>query len=196
MQSFSHAEDGGKGLDMALLQAYDLIISDIEMPSMDGFALCRKLKGNPNTISVPVILVSSNDTEQYIDKGFRVGADSYIIKADLKNKLLDTTLEVLEKSKFHNNNHILVVDDSLTIRSIVKDAFEKSGFKVTTAESGKDAIKKIQANPPDLILSDIDMPEMNGIDLCHKVRVDMELNEIPFVIMSANDNRATMRKIT
>lgn len=193
--SISHAEDGRRGLDMALLRPYDLIISDIEMPNMDGFALCSKLKGNPNTISIPVILVSSNDTERYIDKGFRVGADSYIIKTDLKNRLLDTTLEVLEKSKFHNNNHIIVVDDSSTIRSIVKDAFEKSGFNVTTAENGKDALKKIKANPPDLILSDIDMPEMNGIDLCNNVRMDSELKAIPFVIMSANDNRATMRQL-
>ncbi len=193
--SFSHAEDGQKGLDMALLHSYDLIISDIEMPNLDGFALCSKLKGNPNTISIPVILVSSNDTEKYIDKGFRVGADSYIIKTDIKTRLLETALEVLEKAKFHNNNNILVVDDSSTIRSIVKDAFEKSGFNVTTAENGKDALKKIQANPPDLILSDIDMPEMNGIDLCNKVRIDMDLKAIPFVIMSANDNRATMRQL-
>ena len=193
--SFAHAEDGRKGLDMALLQSYDLIISDIEMPNMDGFTLCSKLKGNPNTISVPLLLVSSNDTEQYIDKGFRVGADSYIIKTDLKNRLLDTTLEVLEKSKFHNNNHILVVDDSSTIRSIVKDALEKAGFNVTVAENGMDAYKKIRSNPPDLILSDIDMPEMNGIDLCNKVRVDSEFKAIPFVIMSANDNRSTMRQL-
>jgi len=193
--SFSHAEDGGKGLDMALLQSYDLIISDIEMPNMDGFTLCSKLKGNPNTISIPLILISSNDTEQYIDKGFRVGADSYIIKTDLKTKLLDTTLEVLEKSKFHNDNHIIVIDDSSTIRSIVKDGFEKAGFNVTTAVDGKDALKKIQSDPPDLILSDIDMPEMNGIELCNKVRMDSELKAIPFVIMSANDNRATMRQL-
>ena len=193
--SFSHAEDGRKGLDMALLQSYDLIISDIEMPSMDGFSLCSKLKTNPNTISIPLILVSSNDTEQYIDKGFKVGADSYIIKTDLKTKLLDTTLEVLKKSRFHNNNHILVVDDSSTIRSVVKDAFEKSGFNVTTAVNGKDALKKIWTNPPDLILSDIDMPEMNGIELCNRVRVNPELKAIPFVIMSANDNRATMRQL-
>ncbi|MBN2420239.1 MAG: response regulator [Deltaproteobacteria bacterium] len=193
--SFSHAEDGSKGLDMALLQSYDLIISDIEMPNMDGFALCTKLKGNPNTISVPLILVSSNDTEQYIDKGFKVGADSYIIKTDLKTKLLDTTLEVLEKSRFHNNNHILVVDDSSTIRSVVKDAFEKSGFNVTTAVNGKDALKKIWEDLPDLILSDIDMPEMNGIELCNRVRTNQELRAIPFVIMSSNDNRATMRQL-
>ncbi len=193
--SFSHAEDGSKGLDMALLKSYDLIISDIEMPNMDGFALCSKLKANPNTISIPLILISSNDTEQYIDKGFRVGADSYIIKTDLKTKLLDTTLEVLEKSKFHNNNHILVVDDSSTIRSIVKDAFEKAGFNVTTAVNGKDALEMIGLNPPDLILSDIDMPEMSGIELCNRVRTDPELKAIPFVIMSANDNRATMRQL-
>ena len=193
--SFSYAEDGRKGLDMALLDAYDLIISDIEMPNMDGFTLCNKLKGNPNTISIPLILVSSNDTTQYIDKGFSAGADSYIVKSDLKSRLFDTTLEVLEKSKFHNNNHIIVVDDSLTIRTIVKDALEKSGFNVTTAENGKDALEKIQANPPDLILSDIDMPEMSGIELCNNVRIDPKLKAIPFVIMSVNDNRATMRQL-
>ena len=192
---FSHAEDGRMGLDKALLGKYDLVVSDVEMPFMDGFTLCRKLKTNPNTISVPVILISSNETDQYIDKGFRVGADSYIVKSELKTKLLDTALEVLEKVKFHKKHRILVVDDSSTIRSIVKDAFEKSGFNVMVAENGMDAFKQIQSNPPDLILSDIDMPEMSGIELCNKVREDPSHEAIPFVIMSANDNRATMRKL-
>ena len=156
---------------MALLDTYNLIISDVEMPLMDGFTLCKKLKSNPNTIRVPVILVSSNDTEDYIDKGFRAGADSYIPKTKLKSKLQDTVLDVLEKSKFHSNHRILVVDDSSTIRAIVKDAFEKAGFIVETAVNGKEALQLIQLNPPDLILSDIDMPEMNGIELCKRVRI-------------------------
>lgn len=191
----SKAEDGQKGLDMALLQPFDLIISDVEMPQMDGFTLCSKIKGNPNTISIPVILLSSNDTDQYIDKGFRVGADSYISKTDLKDKLLETVQGVLEKSKFHKEHLILVVDDSITIRSVVKKAFNKAGFEVETAEDGKIALKKIKENPPDLILSDIDMPEMNGIELCKKIKIDPDLSAIPFVIMSANDDRSIMRRM-
>lgn len=191
----ARAEDGQKGLDMALLQHYDLIISDVEMPIMDGFNLCKKVKGNPYTMGIPFILLSSIDTENYVDRGFRAGADLYISKTNLKRSLVKTVLKVLEKSKFHKERLILVVDDSITIRSVVEDAFQKAGFMVVTAENGEVALSKIKEKAPDLILSDIDMPEMDGMELCKRIKEDPVLSAIPFVIMSSNEDRSIMRRI-
>lgn len=189
------AEDGQHGLDLALLQHFDLIISDVEMPRMDGVTLCRKLKENPNTRSTPIILLSSWDSEPDIDKGFRAGADAYVSKSDANTQLEDTIRKVLKKARFHQGHRILVVDDSKIIRSLVRGELEKVGFHVVTAENGKQALIHIKSSPPDLILSDIDMPEMDGIKLCKAVHDDPELSAIPFVIMSANDDRSIMRRI-
>lgn len=191
----TQAEDGRHGLDLALIESFDLIVSDIEMPHMNGFTLCEKIKQNPNTKGIPVILLSSIETDQYIDKGFHVGADSYVPKSEAKDELQDTVRKVLKKSKFHKDHLILIVDDSNTIRTIVKDAFEKAGFNVITAKDGRKALYKLKSHTPDLILSDIDMPEMDGITLCKKVHNDPDLSTIPFVIMSSNNDRSIMRRM-
>ncbi|MEG0842962.1 MAG: response regulator transcription factor [Romboutsia sp.] len=64
---------------------------------------------------------------------------------------------------------ILVIDDEVSIVSLLKDFFELEGFLVYTASNGNDALKKININP-DIILLDINMPEMDGIEVCTKIR--------------------------
>lgn len=191
----TQAEDGQQGLQAALSGSFDLIISDVEMPNLDGFGLCELLKDNPKTKGIPVIILSSLYSDNDIDRGFKVGAAAYVSKSDAQSQLARTIEKVLEKSRFHHTRTILVVEDSATIRSLVKKGLEEAGFQVITAENGKEAMKRLQGYRPDLILSDIEMPEMNGIDLCRKVHDDPDLAAIPFVIMSTNSDRATMRRI-
>jgi putative two-component system response regulator len=189
------AEHGRQGLDIALSKAFDLVISDVEMPQMDGFALCEALKSRPNTRGVPVILLSSLDGDADVEKGFRAGAAAYVSKSDAREQLHETIQRVLEEFSFHRTRRILVVDDSLTIRTLVKKALEEAGFQVLTAEDGRGAVNLVRAQPPDLILSDIDMPGMDGVELCKTLHADPELAAIPFVIMSANSGRAIMRRM-
>jgi response regulator RpfG family c-di-GMP phosphodiesterase len=191
----TQAEDGQQGVETALANHFDLIISDVEMPHLDGFGLCAKLKDAPSTRGVPVIMLSSLDTDRDIDRGFKAGAAAYISKSQVQTQLIETIESVLEKSQFHHNRLVLVVDDSHTIRRLVAQALEEAGFTVITAENGRQALKRIDEQRPDLIISDIDMPEMNGIDLCKTLRADPALAVIPFVIMSANSDRSTMRRL-
>ena len=191
----TEAEDGEQGLRTALSRDFDLIISDVEMPHMDGFTFCRKLKDNQKTRGVPVILLSSLDSDSDIEKGFRAGAAAYVSKSEAKTQLKETIRRILEKFDFHRRRLVLVVDDSMTIRTLVKNGLEKAGFQVLTAENVRQALMQIKSCPPDLILSDIDMPVMNGVDLCKSVHADPELSAVPFVIMSANSDRAIMRRL-
>lgn len=94
----SQAEDGQQGMRAAFSGGVDLIISDVEMPQLGGFGLWERLKANPDTRAVPVVILSSQDTDRDIERGFRVGAAAYIPKPEAQNQLIETIERVFEKS--------------------------------------------------------------------------------------------------
>jgi len=191
----TQAEDGQQGVEMALADRFDLIISDVEMPRLNGFGLCEKLKDLPGTRGIPVIMLSSLETDRDIDRGFKAGAAAYVSKSQAQRELIETIERVLEKYKFHHNRLVLVVDDSQTVRRFVTQALEEAGVKVVAAENGRQALRCIAAQRPDLIISDLEMPEMNGVDFCKALHADPDLSVIPMVIMSANSDRSMMRRL-
>jgi putative two-component system response regulator len=189
------AEDGEQAFQMALKVEFDLIITDVEMPNLDGFSLCQRVKDHPFTRRTPVIILSSLESDREIERGFRVGAAAYVSKSEAQTLLIETIERVLEKSRFHRSRLILIVDDSENIRQILSQALAGVGFQVLTAENGKQALSSIRELQPDLIISDIGMPEMNGVELFKKIRSDSLLSSIPFVLMSSNGDRAMMRRL-
>ncbi|MEK7560484.1 MAG: response regulator [Patescibacteria group bacterium] len=80
---------------------------------------------------------------------------------------------------------MLVVDDKEEGVLLLRTIFEHQNYDVMTASNGEEAWKKIQKELPDIIISDILMPEMDGFTLCHKVKQDEELRFIPFIILTA-----------
>ncbi|TAK62274.1 MAG: response regulator [Bacteroidetes bacterium] len=86
------------------------------------------------------------------------------------------------------NKTILLVDDERPWLDIMSHVLKEKSFKVMTAESGTEALKKLQARKPDLILSDVRMPEMNGFDLYQHVRSEPKNKGIPYVFMSSIDD--------
>jgi CheY-like chemotaxis protein len=82
--------------------------------------------------------------------------------------------------------HVLVVDDDLAILESLRDLLEDTGYAVSTAASGEDALTRLHdADPPEVILIDLMMPGMDGWELTARVRADPALRDIPIVIMSA-----------
>lgn len=82
---------------------------------------------------------------------------------------------------------ILIVDDEQDVRIFLKYNLEKSGYDVLTATDGKDALKQIQSNEPDLIISDIMMPELNGLSMM-KVMQQQDINHIPIIFLTASSD--------
>ena len=189
----AQAEDGQQGLEIALSEKFDLIISDIEMPRLNGYGLCEKLKNDSRTRDIPVIILSSLDSESDIDRGFEIGAAAYLTKSKALSLLHETIERVLSKATFHRERLVLIVDDSPTIRKLVENGLRESGFRVMIAENGKQAMDIINIQRPDLILSDINMPEMNGVEFCKAVHGNPDWAAIPFITMSTNSDRGVMR---
>jgi two-component system sensor histidine kinase and response regulator WspE len=80
--------------------------------------------------------------------------------------------------------HILVVDDSHTVREMERRLLVRAGYQVTTAQNGQEAWNLLRLNDYDLLISDIDMPQMNGIELVTKVRGNARLGRMPVIILS------------
>lgn len=83
---------------------------------------------------------------------------------------------------------ILLIDDENVWLEAMEHALKSESYNIVTADSGRIALSKLSKVKPDLILSDVRMPDMNGYDFFEKVKANPKLNKVPFVFMSALDD--------
>ncbi len=80
---------------------------------------------------------------------------------------------------------ILIVEDNIVILTMQKQIFEMEGYDIVTAQEGMDALKKIHQESPDIVLLDVNIPGMNGFELCRQIKEDPNLKHIIVVMISA-----------
>jgi CheY-like chemotaxis protein len=84
---------------------------------------------------------------------------------------------------------ILVVDDYVVTRRVIQHLLEHHGYEVFSAASGPEALEMLEANSVDLMICDIAMPEMTGIDLLHRLRADARFEKLPVIMLTASGHR-------
>lgn len=112
--------------------------------------------------------------------------------ADLVKSSVRPMARVLETSAQQareQQRSILVAEDSITSRSLLKSILESAGYSVTTAVDGIDAYTTLRMSEFDLVVSDVDMPRMNGFDLTAKIRTDKQWSELPVVLVTSLSSR-------
>lgn len=113
--------------------------------------------------------------------------------SDLMKSAIRTEIPISISKETENEtatqSKILVIDDSITSRSLIKNIVESAGYLVETAVDGVDAFMKVQLGEFDLIVSDVDMPRMNGFELTTQIRKDKKLSELPIVLVTALESR-------
>ena len=88
------------------------------------------------------------------------------------------------------SKRIMTVDDSPSVRQMVSFTLKQSGYEVVEAADGLDALKKLNLGPVDMILTDLNMPNMNGIDLIRKVRANPAYKFIPIIMLTTESQQA------
>ena len=184
------AWNGQEALDIFEHHDIDLLITDLEMPLMDGFSLCRSVKWCEREMILPVLICSSLDSDQEVRKGFEAGANDYIVKPIVVSELLSRVKRLLPSDEPKRPERILVTDDSGIVRRMIVQAFEAQGLQVDEAENGCEAFEKVQEGHYDLVTVDYEMPVMDGYDFCMKVRTDNELADLPIIMVSSRESQA------
>lgn len=92
-----------------------------------------------------------------------------------------------------NNHRILVVDDLMDNLFLLQTLLETEGYQVETADNGKQALSKVWESPPDLILLDVMMPDMNGYEVTRQIRQNNALPFIPILLVTAHEDSNAIR---
>lgn len=173
------AVNGEEALRLASTHLPFLITLDIIMPGMDGWEVLQRLKEDSATASIPVIIVSISHEQEV---GMALGASAYIIKPVDKSTLLEEIKRVV-----YTPNLVVVVDDSSEEREYLKGIIEEEQCEVIEAKNGLECLQVLKSITPDLIISDLLMPGMNGFELLDKLRVENATNNIPVIILTGKD---------
>ena len=188
------AHDGADGINQAVHQLPDLIITDVLLPKLNGFQVVEQLKTNPGTSSIPIIMMSAvYVTDEDMARGFELGAETYVAKADLalrkpfqEEALLEATAALLKVGTGDEEVspvRILVVDDDPESVRLVTKRLKPEGYILDVASDGKEALEKALSMPFNLILLDIKLPEIDGLTVLSKVKESRP--DVSVVMMTA-----------
>lgn len=194
------ATNGEKALAMAArVPQPNLILLDIKMPGMDGYEVLRQLKADPATADIPVIFVTAMSEPSDESLGLKLGAADYITKPinpDLLKNRVRAQLRLhsyLDKYSLGNStedllrladSNILVIEDNAENAHDLVSALSND-YRVTVANTGLKAIELVSGStPPDLILLDIQMPDMDGYEVCRLIKATEAGYRIPIFFVS------------
>ncbi len=168
------AEDGFTAIEKSKKNAFDLIFMDIQMPGINGVQTFRELKKINSRAAV--VMMTAYAVEDLIEEAISEGAYAVVYKPFDIEKIIGIIEQTMQKSI------ILVVDDSFEERQTLKDSLEINGHYVATASSGYDAIELTKKGDVNVILLDVKMPGIDGIQTfeeVHKIRPD-----VPVILMT------------
>ncbi|MEG4494371.1 response regulator [Microcoleus sp. D3_18_C4] len=186
-----HVEVAGGGeqaLRLAKQLRPDAITLDVIMPGMDGWAVLSALKADPDLAEIPVILLSFVGNKSL---GFALGASDYLTKP-VDGKRLAALLNKYRRDQdgVASNNltcQILIVEDDVATRELLRRILETQGWAVTEADSGRAALDRLKVARPHLILLDLMLPEMDGFELIGEIRKSHSGDPIPIVVITGKD---------
>jgi len=192
------AEDGAACLELLKKQVPDVLVLDLMMPEPDGFAVLERIRGNPDTRDLPVIVVTAKDlTEEDRNKLSgnvfsvleKTDAKSTTLLSEIKRILVD--LENLPKYPGVKQPtvlpRILIVDDNEAVIIQVKAVLESAGYVADVARGGQEAFDYVSHTIPDGIILDLMMPEIDGFAVLEKIRGTKATVKIPILILTAKD---------
>jgi len=183
----------------------DLITLDIDMPKMDGFDACRKILSDYHQKEPihqgkkrkHIVFVTANDTVENRRKGFESGAADFIAKPFSNQDLRDTIRRILSPDERFTGMTALVVDDSHLARNIIVENISREGLSTIEADNGRKAFDIVSENKEaiDIIITDLVMPEMDGIALCRDIRKVLHLDQIPIIFLTSMADQQQLLKV-
>jgi len=165
------ADNGQKAIEALEKEKFDLLLLDLHMPIMGGYETTKEIRNSTKEYSkIPIVALTAAALKGEKEKCIQIGMDDYITKPFVVEKLLKVLSKFLKPKAKTKQLKILLVEDNKVNQILTKKILEKLYFKVYIANNGEEATKMACEEKYDLILMDLHMPIMNGIDATKNIR--------------------------
>jgi PAS domain S-box-containing protein len=175
------AATGEAGLELAREIKPDVITLDVMMPQMDGWAVLQRLKADPALCHIPVVMVTIVDDKNL---GYTLGATEYLTKPIEREKLS----AILQRYRRPGGScPVLLIEDDAATREMMKQMLAREGWAVVEASNGREGLERVRQSPPNAILLDLMMPEMDGFEFLLELHRHGEWRGIPVIVVTAKE---------
>lgn len=191
-------ETGASCLTALGAELPDLILMGAELPDTNCVELANQIKSHPESILIPIIVLSSTRSMEVRRNCFQAGITDFILKNCTQNFLIERIKLILQrKETMQFNQHlagqrfnVLIAEDSVALLKLYGHMFEQMGCDPILCEDGEQAWAVLQKrNDIDLVLTDIEMPKMDGIELNHLIRSRSDFDQMPVIVVTRFDQQ-------
>jgi CheY-like chemotaxis protein len=187
------ARDGEQCLRLIEEEIPDLLVLDLLMPRMDGFAVIRELRSTPKYAGLDILVLTTviedaSRRRYELETGLEMDVQGYLEKPVPPAELLRHVKRILEQP------YILVVDDDPDILEGITAVLETLPYRLQTARDGRQCLELMNKNLPDLLILDLLMPRMDGFAVIRKLRNDPRYSELPIMILTTVIEDASRRR--
>ena len=212
LQAFGHevhaAKEGAEGIELAGQRQPELILLDIHMPRMDGYEVARRLRDDPVCCQIPIVAVTAlamvGDKEKLLTAGFNGYISKPIDPETFPGKVQEflgnaagtppSPAKEADRAAIANNSPapqppravLLFVDNSTVNLQLARSILGPQGYEIIAAASVQEGLELARRSHPDLIVSDIHMPEQDGYDFIESIHADPQICHTPFVFLSSS----------
>ena len=180
--------------------ACDLILLDAQMPEMDGFAVARSILKLPGCENIPMVMLSSSGLKGDVQHARDAGIAGYIPKPVARDELLQVMARVLKLDLLGPAEQatrpsgvqssaaldVLLVEDHVINQKLAVALLERWGHRVSVADNGQLALEAMEQQRFDVVLMDMMMPVMDGLEATRRIRAKETVGRIPIIAMTAN----------
>lgn len=173
-------------------ERYGLVILDVLLPDGDGTDLLKEVRADAAMSETSVMLLSTEAEVRDRVRGLTMGADEYVGKPYDLTYVVARARELLRARQAASpsaGQTILIIDDSLTFRTVLTEVFEDAGYKTMTAESGEAGLRLAADVRPAAIVVDGMLPGIDGATVIRRVRLDAALRRVPCLLLTATESK-------
>jgi two-component system chemotaxis response regulator CheY len=175
---------------------YDLLITDLNLQTSSSVNFVDRLKKNIGSNRLPVLLIVDESEREYYLPSLDEGLINEFLVHPFTSGSLKKRIFKCAFGKITEKMSILVVDDAAPMRNSLKFSLQQTGFKdIDTAISGETALAALRLKHYDLVITDLNMPRMSGIELVQIIRSDHALRSLPVLIVTAENERHRVLKL-
>ena len=199
------ASSGQEAVERLQETSFDLILMDWKMPGLNGMEAAKQIKTGLKLEKMPIVcMISAYGREDLIQESDRRFLDAFLYKPVNQSLLFDTIMEMFGRhdaivTRSHRQIHsdhepdralqgrsVLLVEDNTINQEVALEWLHTADLKTAVASNGKEALDYLEKNIPDIVLMDIQMPEMDGFEATRHIRTNPRYQNLPVIAMTAH----------